>query len=82
MDMFLTALITPKTFCDDFYYSYDLEIDSDTLNESEQQAFSDLSRVSSRFSPFKEDHEKYPGAFFTENELKQKVIDTKTRLQQ
>ncbi|MEC5395505.1 colicin immunity domain-containing protein [Bergeyella sp. RCAD1439] len=81
MDMFVMSQITASVFCNEFYYSYDLEIDSDTLSNEEQQAFSDLSIVSSRFSQFKEDHEKYPNGFFTEEELRQKIIETKEKLQ-
>lgn len=64
MDMFLSGKITASVFCDELYYSYDLEIDYNTLNAVEQKAFSDLSSFSSRFSEFKEDHEKCPNAFF------------------
>ena len=73
MDMFLSGKITASVFCDELYYSYDLEIDYNTLNAVEQKAFSDLSPFSSRFSEFKEDHEKCPNAFFTEEQLYQKV---------
>lgn len=80
MDMFLSGEITASVFCDEFYYSYDLGIDYDILNDAEQKAFSDLSTVSSRFSEFKEDHEKYPKGFFTEEQLYQKVRETKENL--
>lgn len=80
MDMFLTNFITASVFCDEFYYSYDLEVSNDDLSEIEQQVFSDLSKVSSRFSQFNEDHVKYPKGFFTEDELRQKIIETKEKL--
>lgn len=80
MDLFLKEQITASVFCDEFYYSYDLEIDNKTLTIEEQLAFSDLSNVSSRFSEFKEDHEKYPNAFFTEIELREKIIQTMEKL--
>jgi hypothetical protein len=81
MDLFLKEQIPASVFCDEFYYSYDLEIDNDALTQEELEAFSDLSKVSSRFSQFKEDHEKYPKGFFTEDELRQKIIETKEKLQ-
>lgn len=80
MDMFIMSQITASVFCDEFYYSYDLEIDSTMLSNKEQSAFSELSIVSSRFSPFESDHDRYPNAFFTEKELRQKVIETKEKL--
>ena len=39
MDMFLSGEITASVFCDEFYYSYDLGIDYDILNDAEQKAF-------------------------------------------
>lgn len=66
MDMYLSGFIEAPTFCDEFYYSYDLEMDYKTLSKEEHSAFSELSTVSGRFSEFEEDHKKYPGAYFTE----------------
>ena len=77
MEMFLTEQISASTFCDEFYYSYDLEIDDNTLSSTEKEAFADLSKVSSRFSPFKEDINKYPGVYYNEEELRKKAIETK-----
>lgn len=82
MDLFLKKQITAPVFCDEFYYSYDLEIDIETLSKEEQLAFSELSQVSSRFSQFKEDFEKYPGVYNNEDELKQKIIETKETLKE
>jgi len=82
MDMYLSGNINDKVFCDEFYYSYDLEIDLDTLTDLEKKAFSELSTVSDRFSEFEEDHIKYPKGFFTAEELKQKIIETKEKLQE
>lgn len=79
--MFLSKRITASVFCNEFYYSYNLEIDYDTLSPVEYSAFSELEKVSCRFSPFKEDLEKYPGAYSDEEELKQKIIETKEKLQ-
>lgn len=80
MDMFLSGEIIASVFCDEFYYSYDLGVNYDSLTDAEQIAFSDLSSVSSRYSEFKEDHEKYPQGFFTEAQLYQKVKETKENL--
>ena len=73
MDMFIMSQITASVFCDEFYYSYDLEIDSTMLSNKEQSAFSELSIVSSRFSPFEYDHDRYPKAIFNEKEIMKKV---------
>lgn len=82
INKYLQGSINESTFCDEFYYSYDLEIDYETLNEIEQQAFSELSNVSSRFSQYVEDHKLDTRAFSTVEELKQKIIETKEKLQE
>ncbi|WP_156308943.1 magnesium and cobalt transport protein CorA [Sphingobacterium endophyticum] len=82
MDMYLSGNITDIIFCDEFYYSYDLEIDIDTLTDIEKKAFSELSTISDRFSEFEEDHIKYPKGFYTAEELKQKLIETQEKLQE
>jgi hypothetical protein len=80
MEMFLSGKMSATSFCDDFYYSYDLEIDYDSLTSLEKINFQNLSEVAGRFSEFKEDHENYPGVFYTERELYQKVLETKENL--
>lgn len=82
MDMFLAKQLSASVFCDEFYYSYDLEIDYDTLTPEEYTAFSELKKVSGRFSQFDEDFEKYPGVYYNEAELKQKIIETKEKLKE
>ena len=80
IDEYLLGKINESNFCDEFYFSYDLEVNSETLNEVEQQAFSELSKVSSRFSQYEEDHKLDARAFSTVEELKQKIAETKERL--
>lgn len=80
IDQYLLDKIDEPTFCDEFYYSYDLEITNDMLSEMEQQAFSDLSKVASRFSQHEEDHKLDANAFSTVKELREKIIETKDKL--
>ena len=82
IDLFLTKQITATVFCDEFHNSYDLEIDYNTLSPLEYSAFSELGKVSNRFSRFEEDIQKYPGTYYNEEELKQKIIETKERLKE
>ena len=81
IDQYLLGKIDESTFCDEFYYSYDLEINNDILSESEQQVFSDLSKVSSRFSQYEEDHKLDAKAFSSAKDLREKIIETKEKLQ-
>lgn len=80
MDMYLTKFITAPIFCDEFYYSYDLEIDFDTLTKLEHETFSELSAISSRFSQFEDDLKNYPEVYYSEDELRKKIIETKEKL--
>lgn len=80
IDMYLAGKIDASTFCDEFYYSYDLELDHDFLNENEKKVFSDLGKVVDRFSPFDEDLKKYPKVYFSEKELKKCILDSRDKL--
>lgn len=82
IDQYLLGKIDEPTFCDEFYYSYDLEINNETLTEVEQQVFAELSNVSGRFSQYEEDQKLDAHAFSTVPELKQKIIETKERLKE
>lgn len=77
---YLEKTIDASTFCDEFYYSYSLEICDDTLTKQEQKYFSELDTISSRFSESEEDHENYPGTYFTEKQLKNKIIEVRNKL--
>ena len=80
IDMYLIGTITASVFCDEFYYSYDLELDEATLTDLECQVFSDLGIVAGRFSPYGEDYKLDPKVFFTEEQLREKVLETKEKL--
>ncbi|MEI8125257.1 MAG: hypothetical protein WCG42_05845 [Parachlamydiaceae bacterium] len=82
IDMYLSGKINESTFCYEFYCSYDLEIDYDTLLKDEYKAFYELSEITSRFSEFEKDIETYPGVYRTKEELKQKTIETKAKLKE
>lgn len=82
IDQYLLGKIDEPIFCDEFYYSYDLEVNNETLTGVEQQAFSELSKVSSRFSQYEEDHKLDARAFSTVQELKQKILETKEILKE
>ena len=80
MDMYLSGVIAAPTFTDEFYFSYNLEIDDEMLKETERKAFQKLDEISSRFSEFEEDLKEYPGTYFSEAELRKKIIETKEKL--
>ncbi len=81
LEQYLSGRIDGNTFCDEYYYCYDLELDYDTLSDKERKAFRDLSLVSGRFSSIKEDIKRYPGTYFTEENLRKKVQETREKLQ-
>ncbi len=81
MEMCLSGEINESTFCDNFVPSYDVDLNHATLTEDENRAFSELSRITGRFSEFKRDHEEYPGVFSTEKDIRFKILETKEKLQ-
>jgi len=80
IDQYLLGKIDESNFCDEFYYSYDLEINENTLTDIEKMVFAELNQVSSRFSQYQEDHLGLPNGFYTIEELKQKITETKEKL--
>lgn len=80
IEQYLSGRIDESIFCDEFYYSYDLEIDNNTLTDIEKVVFAELSTVAGRFSEYEEDHLGLPNGFYTAEELKQKIIETKEKL--
>jgi hypothetical protein len=80
INMYLSGIITASVFCDEFYYSYSLEINDENLSQMEQKYFSELEKMTDWFSEFENDHIKYPGLYCNELELRQKVIETKDKL--
>ena len=80
IDQHLSGKITERVFCDEFYYSYSLEIRDDDLTKLEQKVFSELDKIASRFSEYEEDHKLDPKAFYTIDQLKQKIKETKEKL--
>ncbi len=80
IDQYLERKLGEREFCDEFYYSYDLEVDKEILTNIEKQAFLSLSVVSSRFSQYEEDHKLDSRAFSTAQELGEKIRETKDKL--
>ena len=80
IELYLSGKINGESFCDDFHDSFGLEIDSDFLSTSEEKAFDDLNEIVGRYSSSEQDHEKYPGLYYTEKELFEKVKETQEHL--
>lgn len=76
IEQYMNGNIDETFFCDKFYYSYDLGINHDDLNEVERKVFYELDEAVDRFSPYKEDKLLDSKAFFTEEELRQKIVET------
>lgn len=82
IDQYLSEQINGWTFCNEYYYSYSLEIKSDDLTDIEQSAFSELDKISSRYTDVQEDLMEYPGTYYNEEQLRQKIVETKEKLQE
>lgn len=80
IDVYLSGKINESTFCYEFYCSFDLELDYEKLFEDEYKSFCELSEIASRFSESEEDIKKYPGVYYTKEELHRKVVETEQKL--
>ncbi|MBS4169096.1 hypothetical protein [Parachlamydia sp. AcF125] len=80
IDLYLSGNIDEPKFCEEFHSSYNLELDYDSLTDEEQEAFASLGEVTGRFSEFAEDHLKYPGIYYTKEELRRQISETRKKL--
>ncbi len=78
VELYLSNKIDLNTFCREFHECYNLEVDFDSFTPLEEKAFSELAEIEGRFSEFIEDHLKYPGAHYTQADLKAQIIKTKS----
>ena len=78
MECYLDGKIDESTFCDEYYYSHDLEIgrNSNSFSIEEKILFYELELVADRYSPYEEEHNKCPKAFTTKQQLHDKIRDT------
>jgi hypothetical protein len=72
--------INASIFCNEYHEYYNLELNFDTLSKNEYEAFSELNKVVVRFSSSKEDLKKYPQVYYSENQLREKLIEMKAKL--
>ena len=70
---FKTGKYGTESFCNLFTIVFDIDIDKSTLSETELTVFGELEKYTCRFSPLREDIEKYPGTYFDENIIKEKT---------
>ncbi|RAW01165.1 hypothetical protein [Pseudochryseolinea flava] len=82
IDQYLLGKMNGWTFCNEYYYSYSLELKDEDLSKLEQFVFSELDKITSRYTDVQEDLVKYPGVYYNEEELRQKVIETKEKLKE
>ena len=80
MTEFVSGNISPRVFCDEFYECFDIGIETSLLSSTEIKEFERLSEVAGRFSEFEEDRAKYPNAYSDEVELKEVVVNIKSKL--
>lgn len=81
IDQYLLGKIDNNTFCNDYHDTLVNEMYYEGLTDIESIAFGELSDVSQRFSEFDEDHKLWSG-FVTAEQLRQKIIETKEKLQE
>ena len=78
MECYLDGKIDESTFCDEYYYSHDLEIgrNSNSFSIEEKTLFFELEMFLNQFAPDEQFHKRFPGSFWTKQELHYKIRDT------
>lgn len=80
IDMYIASKIMANTFCNEFYITYNIEMDHSTLTELEHKIFSQLNMVLARFTDSEEDLRSSPGVYYTEEELREAIEKTQAAL--
>ncbi|MGE0198246.1 MAG: colicin immunity domain-containing protein [Simkaniaceae bacterium] len=80
IEMYLSGNINEEVFCERFHDSFGVEIDSRCFSIEEEKIFEDLNSIVRRFSSVKEDLKQYPGFFYNEKQLRDKVTETQKKL--
>ena len=62
-----------KTFAEQFEIIYCLEGNEAGLSNKEYKLFSELSKITGRYSSFEEDQKSYPGVYYTDEDVKTKA---------
>ena len=78
MECYLDGKIDESTFCDEYYYSHDLEIgiNSASFSIEEKTLFFELEMFLNQFAPDEQFHKRFPCSFWTKQELHDKIRDT------
>ena len=80
IDKYLIKDIDTLTFSQEYRACFDLTEQTPPLSDFEENIMCELSDVAGRFSEFESDHHNHPGAFYTEEEVRQKAIEVKKKL--
>jgi hypothetical protein len=81
MDLLINNKIGPTDFCNEFYNTYENEVDDQDLSKEEKEMFMIVSQKGSRYSEFEEELKKYPKVYISKNELLNIVIDASRKLE-
>jgi len=80
IDEYLSGCINERDFCDEYYFSYNMAVDHKNLTKLEKINFKKISDIASRFSEFEEDHALDLNAFAGVQELQEKILEAKAKL--
>jgi len=80
LDAFERGEYDIATFCDAFDTIFYPDIPSDELTSFELSQFEALGNVVVRFSPYEDDFKSCPGAFYTEDDVKNVIKTTYSQL--
>lgn len=76
----LDKKIDEKTFCDEFYKSFDQGENSADLDRLEEKIFDELAEVAGRYTSYEDDLKALPHFFYDKTQLMSKILETKQKL--
>lgn len=79
LENFCDGKLSADSFSDEFTTLYTQEIDYEQLNEADYNAFRELNAVTSRFSPFQEDLERYD-CYYSAAQVREKANEVLGRV--
>jgi hypothetical protein len=80
IELYISERISDDTFCDDFYYSHELNIDHSTLTALEREAFAAIGDIAERFTNINGDRKPETVASTNSAQLRKAVIEASEAL--
>ena len=73
LEMYIEDKINTVNFSNNFTIIYSQDTDYSQLDDERNQLYGELHLMTARFSPYREDFEKYPNVYYSKDEIRLKA---------